>query len=173
MKWFLEISFIGAALITTAFSAHAGEKLSDAQVSKILTTSNDGEVLLAQYVMSHTKSSKVKAFAGHMLDDHTLNNTLNRHIASEERITPEDSAKSEELQKKELETQQKLMSLSGHDLDVAYMDDQVKTHETVLNDLTSTLIPSAKDPELRAHLSKTAEKVRMHLQHAKQVREAL
>lgn len=173
MKRMLPLYLFGTILVTPAYQVVAADNLSDAQVSKILTTANDGEVLLAQHVIAKSTNARVKQFARHMLDDHSLNNVLNRNIASKESIVPEDSKQSEEILLKGEEASAKLMGLKGHSLDVAYMDDQVKTHTMVLNDLRTSLIPETKDEALRGHLEKTAKKVEMHLNHAKELRATL
>jgi putative membrane protein len=178
MKNTIAMMALGTFLVSGAFAATMDNtsqsgQLSDAQVSKIVTTTNDGEILLAQYVVRNTKNARVKAFAQHMIDDHTLNNTLNRKVASTENIQAEESPKSEELVQKEQMTQKKLMSLKGSELDRAYMDDQIKTHEMVLNALNTDLLAATKDPALKSHILKTAKKVQEHLDMAKDVRATL
>lgn len=53
------------------------------------------------------------------------------------------------------------------------MDDQVKNHQMVLNDLKNNLIPSAHDSMLKAHLEMTAKKVEEHLNDAKKIQASL
>ncbi|MFL5785003.1 MAG: DUF4142 domain-containing protein, partial [Bacteriovoracaceae bacterium] len=154
MKKIIAMMALGTFLVSGSFAATMdnttqSDQLSDAQVSKILTTTNDGEILLAQYVVAHSKNARVKAFAQHMIDDHTMNNSMNRKVASKENIQAEESQKSEELLQKEQMTQKKLMSLKGSELDRAYMDDQIKTHQMVLNDLNTDLLAATKDAQLK------------------------
>lgn len=145
------------------------EKLSDEQVSKIITTVNDNEIALANHVLSATKNESVKKFAHHMVNDHQMNNSTTRDILAKEKIAPLDSAKSAELQMKSEVTRKKLMSLTGKDLDKAYIDEQIRTHQMVLEDLNNKLIPSASDSMLKDHLEKTSSKVKEHLDHAKKL----
>lgn len=149
------------------------EKLNDEQVSKILTTVNDGEIALANHVLSQTKNDEVKKFAQHMVNDHQMNNSAARDIIAKEKIAPMESPKNAEIKMKSEESRNKLMSMNGKELDKAYIADQVKTHQMVLDDLNNKLIPSAKDTMLKSHLEKTAKKVQEHLNHAKELQSHL
>lgn len=163
-----------ALLITSlSFASVPAKPLNDQQVTKVLTTANDGEIALANHVLSSTQNAKVKEFAQHMVHDHQMNNSKTRDIVAKEKIAPIESEKSLELKTKGEDSRAKLMNLSGNELDKAYIDDQVKTHQMVLNDLKSNLIPSAQDSMLKAHLEKTAKKVEEHLNEAKRVQASL
>lgn len=148
-------------------------KLNDEQVSKILTTVNDGEIALANHVLSQTKNEEVKKFAEHMVNDHQMNNSTARDIIAKEKIAPMESQKSEDLKMKSEQSKTKLMSMTGKDLDKAYIDEQVKTHQMVLDDLKMKLIPATHDSMLKAHLERTARKVQEHLKQAKEIQTTL
>ena len=158
----------GISFAATSMNPENG-KLNDEQVSKILTTVNDGEIALASHVISVTKNNEVKTFAQHMVNDHKMNNSTARDIIAKEKIAPMESSKSTEMKMKAEESRSKLMSMHGKDLDKAYIDDQVKTHQMVLDDLNGKLIPTTQDTMLKAHLEKTAKKVQEHLNHAKEI----
>jgi putative membrane protein len=154
---------------TTKMPISMPDKMNDEQLSKVLTTVNDGEIALANQVLSETKNEEVKKFAQHMVNDHQMNNSSTRDIIAKEKIAPMESVKSNELKMKAETSRTKLMALSGKDLDKAYIDDQVKTHQLVLDNLNNKMIPAAKDNMLKAHLEKTAKKVEEHLNHAKEL----
>lgn len=164
---------LASALILPVMAATPKIQLNDQQLTKIVTTINDGEIALANHVLSSTKNESVKKFAQHMVQDHQLNNSTTRDIVAKEKITPIESEKSLSLKTKGEDSRAKLMNLTGLELDKAYIDDQVKTHQMVLNDLKSNLIPSAQDSMLKAHLEKTAKKVEDHLNHAKKIQSSL
>lgn len=159
-----------ALLISSmALAAVPSKPMNDQQVAKIVTTVNDGEIALANHVLSSTKNESVKKFAQHMIHDHKLNNSATRDIVAKEKITPMESEKSLELKTKGENSRARLMNLTGAELDKAYIDDQVKMHQTVLNDIKTNLIPAAEDSMLKAHLEKTAKKVEQHLEEAKSI----
>ncbi len=165
-----------SALLTVMISCshdHAAKNFSDGQVSKILTTRNDGEVLLARHVIANSKNADVKEFAQHMIDDHGLNDVKKSGILTAESIEQEDSWKSNELQNEIIESQNKLLPLKDKALDVAYIDDQIEIHEGMIEGIKTNLIPVAKEPSLKKHLELTVKKDEIHLQHAKFVRSNL
>jgi putative membrane protein len=162
-----------AGISFAATSMKMDDKLNDEQVSKILTTVNDGEIALANHVLSQTKNEEVKKFAQHMVNDHQMNNSAARDIIAKEKIAPMESAKNAELKMKSEKSRTKLMDMSGKELDKAYITDQVKTHQMVLDDLKDNLIPTTKDTMLKSHLQRTAKKVQEHLGHAKEIQKHL
>jgi putative membrane protein len=62
-----------------------------------------------------------------------------------------------------------LKKLSGNEFDRAYVDHEVAYHQSVLDALDKTLIPSARNAELRALLVKVRPAFVAHLEHAKKL----
>jgi len=65
-----------------------------------------------------------------------------------------------------------LSKLSGQELEEAYVDREVKTHEVMLATLGRDLIPNAKNPVLRARLDDLGADLSAELQHARNVKYA-
>jgi predicted outer membrane protein len=65
-----------------------------------------------------------------------------------------------------------LSKLSGEELEEAYVDREVKTHEVMLATLGRDLIPNAKDPVLRSRLDDLGADLSAELQHARNVKYA-
>ena len=158
---FLMTSF--AALAVTATMPN------DNEITKIVETVNTGEIKMAEYAKKTTKNEEVKKFAEHMITDHGMNEKKADALG----VTPLENAKSVALKKEADESMNKLKNLKGAEFDKAYIADQLKTHEKVLNDLKTNLIPNSKNPELKAHLEMTAKKVETHLEHAKSIKASL
>lgn len=149
------------------------KKLSDAQVSKVITTVNDGEIELARYVLGRSLNEDVREYAGHMISDHSLNNEMIITLDEKENIGFKESKKSSSLEEKSLTTKDNLTALTTEELDRTYIENQIATHEKVLKDIKEILIPATKDSKLEKHLNETAVKVREHLNHAKAVEKKL
>jgi putative membrane protein len=66
-------------------------------------------------------------------------------------------------------TRAKLAHLRGAKFDRAYIDNEVVYHKTVNGALESTLIPSAKNAELKSLLQTGLTLFREHQAHAEQV----
>jgi predicted outer membrane protein len=65
-----------------------------------------------------------------------------------------------------------LSKLSGQELEEAYVDREVKTHEVMLATLGRDLIPNAKNPVLRSRLDDLGADLSAELQHARNVKYA-
>ncbi len=66
-----------------------------------------------------------------------------------------------------------LRKLSGAAFDKAYVDHEVAYHQAVLDAVDKTLIPSAKNAELKALLVKVRPAFVAHLEHAKMLQASL
>jgi putative membrane protein len=66
-----------------------------------------------------------------------------------------------------------LGTLSGRALDKAYVDHEVAYHQQVLAALDGTLIPNARNAELKALLVKVRPAFVAHLEHAKMIQSSL
>jgi len=67
----------------------------------------------------------------------------------------------------------KLRALNGKAFDKAYVDHEVAYHQAVLDAMDKTLIPDAKNAELKALLVKVRPAFVAHLSHAKALDEQL
>lgn len=151
------------------FSAGVFAAPNDGQITKIVDTVNSGEVKMAEYAIKTTKNAEVKKFAEHMITDHTMNTKRTDALP----IVQADSPKSMALKKDNESAMDKLKKLKGSEFDKAYVADQLKGHEAVLKELKTSLIPNAKNKDLKAHLEATAEKVQTHIEHAKALQATL
>jgi putative membrane protein len=89
-------------------------------------------------------------------------------------LTPEESPISAELTSKAEEALQSIKAASAPaDAERAYIDAQVKQHETVLELINTRLLPSAVNAELKAQLEETRSMVEKHIEEARKVQQAL
>ena len=66
-----------------------------------------------------------------------------------------------------------LKKLKGAEFDRAYIDHEVTYHQTVIDALDKTLVPNAKNEELKALLIKVRPAFVAHLEHAKSIQAKL
>lgn len=161
---FLMTAFLGFNAI-----AATATKPNDNEIAKIVETVNTGEIKMAEYAKKTSKNEEVKKFAEHMITDHSMNDKKADALG----VTPLENAKSLAMKKESEDSMNKIISLRGAEFDKAYIADQLKVHEKVLNDLKTNLIPNAKNPDLKAHLEMTAKKVETHIEHAKSIQSTL
>lgn len=127
------------------------------------------DVAVAKEALGKTKTKAVKEFADEMVRDHEAVNKQALELVKKLNVTPEDNDTSRALTKQIKEEEAKLAKLNGAAFDKAYIEHEVAFHKTVNNALTSTLIPSAKNPELKAFLETGLKIFQGHQQHAEHV----
>ena len=116
---------------------------------------------------------EVKRFAQLMVTDHTGVNKQAVDLATKLKVTPEDNPTSKSLKSGGDENLKNLQGLKGAAFDKAYVDHEVAYHQAVLDAVDKTLIPGAKNEELKALLVKVRPAFVAHLEHAKHIQASL
>ncbi len=145
----------------------------DAQIAAIVVAANQVDIDAGKQAQSKAASAEVKDFAKRMVTDHSGVNRQATALVTKLHVTPEDSPTSTGLKSSGAQTLKKLASLKGSDYDRAYVDNEVTYHQTVLDALDKTLIPNAKNEELKALLVKVRPAFVAHLEHAKHIQASL
>jgi putative membrane protein len=168
------ISIIGGALLLLAGVVQADSAgPTDPQIAAIVVTANQVDIDAGKLAESKSKSADVKAFAQRMVTDHTGVNKSATELVTRLHVTPEPNATSQSLQQGGDQNLANLKTLSGAAFDKAYIDHEVAYHEAVLNAIDNTLIPSAKNADLKALLVKVRPAFVAHLDHAKKLQASL
>jgi putative membrane protein len=160
------------ALCTTAAWAEASGP-SDAQIAAIVVAANQVDIDAGKLAASTTKSEPVKTFANLMVKDHTSVNQSASDLVTKLHVKPESNSTSESLKSGGEQNIANLKKLSGAAFDKAYVDHEVTYHQSVLDALDKTLIPSAQNAELKALLVKVRPAFVAHLEHAKSLQSSL
>lgn len=145
----------------------------DAQIAAIVVTANQVDIDAGQLAKTRAQSPVVKTFGERMVTDHTAVNTSAKNLAAKLKLTPENNPTAETLKKGGEQNLAALKKLSGPAFDRAYVDNEVTYHQSVIDALDKTLIPSAKNAELKDLLVKTRPAFVDHLQHAKKLQSSL
>ena len=169
---FKTAAFAIACSVAFAAAGQSGAP-TDPQIAAIVVTANQVDIDAGKLAESKTKTKDVKASAQQMVTDHTSVNKAATDLAAKLKVKPESSATSESLQKGGADNVAKLKTLSGAAFDKAYVDHEVAYHQTVIDALDKTLIPSAQNAELKALLVKVRPSFVAHLEHAKQIHSSL
>jgi putative membrane protein len=168
------MSIIGGALLLLASVVQADSAgPTDPQIAAIVVTANQVDIDAGKLAESKSKSADVKAFAQRMVTDHTGVNKSATELVTRLHVTPEPNATSKSLQQGGDQNLANLKTLSGAAFDKAYIDHEVAYHEAVLNAIDNTLIPSAKNADLKALLVKVRPAFVAHLDHAKKLQASL
>jgi putative membrane protein len=145
----------------------------DPQIAMIVVTADNVDIAGGKLAAKKSSNAKVKEFAELMVRDHTSVNNQATQLAKKLNVTPEESPTSKSLKSDGAKTLVKLRGLSGAEFDKAYIDNEVTYHETVINALDNTLIPNAKNSELKALLESGRPIFESHLNHAKELQTSL
>jgi putative membrane protein len=165
MKHFYVTCAVAALVAATAAAEAAGP--TDPQIAAIVVTANQVDIDAGNFAKSHAQSGKVRDFAQLMVTDHSAVNQSAVELAQKLKVTPEPNATSKSLKEGGEKNVASLSKLSGAQFDAAYVTHEVAYHETVLDALDKTLIPSATNAELKALLVKVRPAFVAHLEHAR------
>jgi len=165
----MKLSIIALASALVVPAAVSAQGINDAQIASIVVTANQVDIDAGNFAKTHASNPQVKQFAQQMVTDHTGVNKQATELAAKLKVTPEDNPISQSLKSGGETNVTKLKTLKGSDFDKAYIDHEVDYHQAVLDALDKTLIPGAKNDELKALLVKTRPAFVAHLEHAKHV----
>jgi putative membrane protein len=167
----LSVIAIASALVLPVVASAQG--INDAQIASIVVTANQVDIDAGDFAKTRATNPQVKQFAQQMATDHTGVNKQATALAAKLKVTPEDNPTSQSLKSGGDANLGKLKTLKGAEFDKAYIDHEVEYHQAVLDALEKTLIPGAKNEELKALLVKTRPAFVAHLEHAKHVQAEL
>jgi putative membrane protein len=145
----------------------------DAQIAHIVVTANQVDIDAGKLAESKGKSKDVKAFGKQMVTDHSGVNKQAVALVKKLKVTPEDNPTSQSLKSGGEENVKNLKGLKGAGFDKAYTDHEVAYHEQVLDAIDKTLVPNAKNEELKALIVKVRPAFVAHLEHAKMIQAKL
>ena len=165
--------FVMAGILAVSVATSSAQGVSDAQIAHIVVTANQVDIDAGKLAAAHGTHADVKAFGQQMVTDHTGVNKSATSLAAKLKVTPEDNATSRSLKDGGEKNLANLKSLKGAAFDKAYVDNEVAYHQAVLDALDKTLVPGAKNEELKALLVKVRPAFVAHLEHAKKIQSSL
>jgi putative membrane protein len=160
-------------LLSAGIASAQGAGPNDAQIAHIVVTANQVDIDAGKLAESKGASSDVKAFGKQMVTDHTGVNQQAVALVTKLKVTPQDNPTSQSLKSGGVDNVKKLEGLKGAAFDKAYVDHEVAYHQQVLEAIDKTLIPNAKNEELKALLVKVRPAFVAHLEHAKMLQSSM
>jgi putative membrane protein len=164
---------LAATLLLVSAGVASAQGVTDAQIAHIVVTANQVDIDAGKLAAAQATNPEVKKFGQQMVTDHTGVNKQATDLANKLKVKPEDNPTSKALKEGGDKNIAKLKGLKGAEFDKAYMDNEVAYHQAVLDAVDKTLIPGAKNAELKALLEKTRPAFVAHLEHAKKVQGSL
>lgn len=171
------MKFTSALLVAASFAlaapAAAVAAPTDPQIAHIAYTAGNLDIVAAKQALAKSKNKAVRGFAEQMIRDHQAVNDKALALVKKLHVTPEANPTSAGLTKQADATRDKLSHLHGRAFDKAYVDNEIAYHKTVNGALETTLIPSAKNAELKSLLETGLTLFREHQKHAEDVAKEL
>jgi len=147
---------------------------SDAQIAQIVVTANQVDIDAGKLAQTKSSNADVKAFAKQMVTDHAAVNKQATALVKKLKVKPEASETSRSLAQGGKDNLAKLKGLNkGAEFDKAYIEHEVAYHQAVIDAMDKTLIPDAKNAELKDLLVKVRPAFVSHLDHAKMIQDKL
>ena len=145
----------------------------DPQIAHIAYTAGVLDIAAGKQALKMSHNAAVRSFAQEMVRDHQAVNDKALALVHKLHVTPAANPTSAALTKQADATRARLSHLTGAAFDRAYVDNEVAFHKTVNGALKSTLIPSAKNPQLKSLLETGLTLFREHQAHAEQIAKEL
>ena len=157
----------GALLAMSSPGVAAGP--TDPQIAHIAYTAGVLDIAAARQALKMSHNKEVRSFATEMVRDHQAVNDKALALVKKLHVTPEANPTSAGLTKAADKERAKLSKLKGAAFDREYVNNEVAYHKTVNGALSSTLIPSAHNGELKSLLETGLKLFQEHQAHAEQV----
>jgi putative membrane protein len=162
------------ALVLGAFVMGAqAQAPTDPQIVGIVVAANQIDINASKLALAKSHNPQVRQFAQQMVDDHGAVQKSVFALGAKLHVTPADSSTQDALKKDAAENEAHLKTLSGAEFDRAYLDHEVAYHKQVIDAVKTTLIPNAKNAELKSALEGAAPMFQGHLEHAEHLQSSM
>lgn len=169
----MKLTTIVFALIGLMGPAAFAENLSDGQIVQVVQTANNADIAGGRLAESKAVHPDVRKFAREMVKDHSAANSDVMAVAKKNALSASNSDISGSLRRIADTDSARLKGLSGADFDKQYMEHEVSFHQDVLKTIDQTLIPNAKNEELKNLIMKIRPTIQGHLDEAKSIQAKL
>jgi putative membrane protein len=163
---FKSLAIAAALAAAPTFALAQAAAPNDAQIAHIAYTAGQIDIAAGKQALAKSKDKAVRAFAQEMVRDHAAVNDQALGLVKKLGVTPQDNPTSQALSKDAAAKLQQYKALSGAAFDKAYVANEVAFHRTVNGALQSTLIPNARNGELKGLLQTGLKLFTEHQTHA-------
>jgi putative membrane protein len=164
---------LGIGAIAGVHAQPASTAINDAQIAHIAYTAGEIDIAAAKQALKKSSDKDVRAFAEEMARDHAAVNAQALALVKKLGVTPQDNPTSQSLSNNAAAEMKKLAALKGSAFDKAYVDNEVAYHQAVNGALSSTLIPSAQNADLKSLLETGLKLFQSHQMHAEHLAQSL
>jgi putative membrane protein len=163
---FIASTTAAVALVAAGAAYAQAAKPNDAQIAHIAYTAGNIDIAAGKQALAKSKDKAVRDFAQEMVRDHTAVNDQALALVKKLGVTPQDNPTSQALSKDANAKLDSYAKLEGKAFDKAYVANEVAYHKTVNGALSTQLIPSAQNAELKSLLQTGLKLFTEHQHHA-------
>lgn len=168
------LAVLAGAFYLSSWAALAQEPaLNDSQIISVMTEANNLDIDNGKLARKKASRQEVKAYAQMMISDHQQANDSGMALSKQLKINPQSNPTSENLKATGKEAMKQMRDLKGAEFDQAYIKNEITLHQMVLDTIDNSLMPSAKNEEVKALLTKTRPVIAAHLEHAQKIQASL
>ena len=151
----------------------SAQGVTDPQIASIVVTANQVDIDAGKLAEAKSTNAQIKQFGLQMATSHAAVNKQAVDLVTRLKVTPQDNPTSRSLKQGGDANIARLKPLSGAAFDKAYIDHEVDYHQQVLDAIDKTLLPSARNAELKALLAAVRPAILAHREHAKMLQATL
>jgi len=145
------------------------DALTDEQIAGITESANSAEIEQGKLARLKSKDKDVQRFAAKMIAAHEEAKKNQDKL----KLPTAESALGNTLGTESASTLGALKTSEGASFDKAYIDAQVTAHQKLLDALNDKMLPTVKNPDLKAYLNQLAPHVAHHLKEAQEIQRTL
>jgi|SRR5690349_5874721 len=160
------------ALLGASPAPAANPALDDATIVAIFDAANGYDIETSKLALEKSQTKAVRDLAQQFSHDHAAVRQQGRELAKKLNVTPT-PPKENPLAHDHEQALKNLKTKKGAEFDRAYVDEEIRYHQAVLDAVSSTLLPAIKNAELKAFVEKVGPAFQGHLEAAKQLQKQL
>ena len=154
------ISLVGASHLHA--QAKPAPKLDDPTIVAIFDAANTWDVETGGLAVKKGSTKDIRDFGKMLVNDHTTVRRQGRDLAKKLHVTPT-PPKGFAMAKDHAAAMKKLRALKGKQFDRAFLEHEVAYHKTVLDAVTTTLMPALQNQEVKDLVTKAAPAFNAHM----------
>ena len=160
--------------LTLAQGDSPEQMFTPAKIAAVASQSNINEIDPSRVALTNSQNPQIQAYARDMILEHSQFETALRSMLNSKKMLAQDNALSLQLKRNAQPTLDSLRSKQGMMFDVAYVDQQIASHDMTLKTLDTSLIPLATDPDMKNMLqNQVRPAVVRHLARIKQIQQSM
>ncbi len=154
-------------------TADADASTTPAAILSQMNVANTTEIQLARLAAKKASSPEVKRIAEKLAIDHSKNREQVRALSQQLNVPVTPAAGGDLSAADSVAMPADLQGKTGTEFDNAFVQHEIRDHETNIQRIQSQLLPAAQDPQLKSYLQKTIAEMQGHLASLNQVRQKI